>query len=137
MSERKYYLDTNVCVDYLRGRHVRIRERLFAMSPVDVEIPSIVKAELYYGAEKSDCKEKNIEMVRAFLAPFEIASFDEVAAGIYGTIRAGLERIGLPIGPNDLIVATTVLSRNGILVTRNVGEFSRVTGLMIENWAAD
>lgn len=134
MSERKYFLDTNICVDYLRGRHVQIRERLLAMSPADVEIPSIVKAELYYGAEKSNYRDRNIEMIRAFLAPFEIASFDETAAEIYGTAQAELERTGLPIGPNDLIVATTVISRNGILVTRNVGEFSRVAGLTIENW---
>ncbi|MDL2263999.1 type II toxin-antitoxin system VapC family toxin [Synergistaceae bacterium OttesenSCG-928-I11] len=137
MSGRKYFLDTNICIDYLRGRHAHIRERFLSMSPAEIEIPSVVKAELYYGAEKSDCKEKNIEMVRAFLAPFEIAPFDGAAAEMYGTIRAGLERAGLPIGPNDLIVATTALSRNGILVTRNVGEFSRVTGLTIENWAVD
>ena len=115
---------------------MRIRERLLAMSPADVEIPSIVEAELCYGTEKSERREKNIEMVRAFLAPFAIAPFDDTAAALYGTIRAGVERSGLPIGPNDLIVAATVLSRNGILVTHNVGEFSHVTGLALEDWVA-
>jgi tRNA(fMet)-specific endonuclease VapC len=66
--------------------------------------------------------------------PFEIAPFDALAAYSYGKIRASLEKCGQIIGPNDLIIAATVLSQNEILVTNNTKEFTRVKNLALENW---
>ena len=60
----KYYLDTNTCVDYLRGEHLRLLERLLSRRPDEIAIPSIVKAELLCGARKSRQREKNEQMVR-------------------------------------------------------------------------
>jgi tRNA(fMet)-specific endonuclease VapC len=45
-----------------------------------------------------------------------------------------LESKGSIIGPNDIIIASTVLANNGILVTHNVKEFKRIKNLKIENW---
>ena len=61
-------------------------------------------------------------------------AFDYNAAFLYGKIRASLENKGNNIGPNDLFIAALVLSLNGILVTNNTREFSRVEGLLIEDW---
>lgn len=47
----------------------------------------------------------------------------------YGEIRTHLERLGTPIGPNDLLIAAHALALNLTLVTANVGEFSRVPNL--------
>lgn len=98
------------------------------------EIPSIVKAELIYGAMKSVKRSENLEKIKRFLMPFEIIPFDENAAYYYGEMRAALEKNGTIIGPNDLVIASTVLSQNGILITNNVKEFSRVLGIQLENW---
>jgi tRNA(fMet)-specific endonuclease VapC len=103
-------------------------------SPDDIKISSIVKAELLYGVEKSQKKEENLEKVRKFLLPFEIMSFDDKAAVEYSVIRANMERTGIVIEPNDLIISATVLSHCGTLITNNEKEFSRVPGLIVENW---
>ena len=95
----------------------------------------MVAAELIYGAEKSLKREYNLEKVTLFLSLFEIVPFDASAAQLYGAIRCSLERVGEIIGGNDLVIAATVLASNGTLVTNNTGEFSRVSGLQVEDWS--
>ena len=65
----------------------------------------------------------------------KIVSFGDLETAAYSEIRAGLEKRGLPIGHNDLIIAATVKANDGILVTNNTKEFERVDGLLLENWA--
>ncbi|MCW7460433.1 type II toxin-antitoxin system VapC family toxin, partial [Leptospira bandrabouensis] len=69
-----------------------------------------------------------------FLDPFEIVGFNDIESEIYAEIRSNLESKGLPIGPNDLIIASIVLNNNGILVTNNEKEFARINSLKLENW---
>ena len=103
-------------------------------TPDEIKIPSIVSAELFYGAEKSNNKKKTVEIVEDFLAPFEIIGFGCEEANIYGKIRARLELKGQIIGPNDLIIASIVLNHGAKLVTNNTKEFQRIPSLKIENW---
>ena len=130
----KYYLDTNICVYYIKGKYPKLLEKLLSKHPNDIKIPAIVKAELIYGAQKSERKEKNEEVIRKFLLPFEIISFGDKQSEIYGKIRADLEKKGKIIGPNDLLIASIVLSEDGILVTNNEKELKKVNELKIENW---
>lgn len=129
-----YFPDTDTCIDALRGRFPSIERRMRRRSPASIRVASIVQAELLLGAEKSVEPERTRSTVIAFLRPFDVADFDSAAATAYARIRAELEGRGEVIGPNDLILAATVLSRGGILVTRNAREFERVQGLATENW---
>lgn len=129
----KYFLDTNICIYYLKGMYPKIVKKLLSKNPEDIKIPAIVKSELLYGAEKSESRDKTKEKIFEFLLPFEIVGFTDEATERYGKTREYLEKKGI-IGPNDLILASTVLSQNGILVTNNVKEFKRVKELKIENW---
>jgi len=95
----------------------------------------MVKAELLLGAAKSNKPKQNQEYVEFFLAPFEVVPFDDRAAVLYGQIRNKLEKEGKIIGFNDLIIASTVMAHEGVLVTDNLREFGRVRGLKLENWA--
>jgi tRNA(fMet)-specific endonuclease VapC len=95
---------------------------------------SVVKAELFYGVQKSVKQKENIEKVHKFLDQFVSLSFDDKASEKYGEIRADLEKTGTPIGPNDLLIASIALANNVILVTHNTREFKRVKGLKIEDW---
>lgn len=130
----KYFLDTNVCIYFLKGLYPKLRDALPARHTDDIKIPSVVKAELLYGVEKSREKAKNDEAVRKFLLPFEVVNFGDKEAEVYAEIRAGLEKKGNVIGPNDLIVAATTRANGGVLVTNNTKEFSRVKTLKIEDW---
>ena len=130
-----YFLDTNICIYHLNDSAPCVSDRLERMSLQDIKIPSIVMAELLYGAEKSDRREQNLDRCREFLSVFEIVPFDDKAAEHYAIIRAKLERKGSIIGGNDMAIAAIVLANNGIMVSHDTDEFFRVDGLAVEDWA--
>ena len=129
-----YFLDTNICIYYLNNTNQYVCERLEKQFTANIKIPSMVAAELLFGAEKSIKREHNIEIFKAFLSIFQIANFDIKAAREYAIIRADFERKGRIIGGNDLSIAATVLANDGVLITNNTEEFSRIKKLKIENW---
>jgi tRNA(fMet)-specific endonuclease VapC len=129
-----YLLDTNTCIRYLNGQSAAVKARLEQLNRQDVNLCSIVKAELLYGAQKSRIRERMIAGLIHFFVGFVSLPFDDRAAEVYGTIRADLERQGTPIGPNDLLIAAIALANGAILVTHNSREFSRVAGLKTEDW---
>lgn len=129
-----YLLDTNVCVRYLNGRSVAIRERLRATNAADIAVCSVVKAELFYGANRSNNPQRTLANQQQFLNLFGSLPFDDEAAMVYGRIRAYLADRGTPIGGNDLQIAAIALVHDLILVTHNTEEFSRVPGLRWEDW---
>ncbi len=131
----RYFLDTNTCIYFLKGTYPSVLSALRSKRPDDIKIPSMVKAELLLGAEKSQRKKENLIACGKFMEPFEIISFDDEASVVYSKIRSTLEKKGNVIGPNDLIIASTVCSRKGTLVTNNLREFKRVPHLLCENWA--
>jgi tRNA(fMet)-specific endonuclease VapC len=79
---------------------------------------------------------RNRHALEQFIAPLEVAKFDQEAAAVYGTIRAHLEQKGQPIGAMDLLIAAHARSLDVRLVTNNESEFKRVPGLRIENWVS-
>jgi tRNA(fMet)-specific endonuclease VapC len=130
-----YLLDTNSCIEQLRRRaSSTFKARLAAAKPSDIRLCSVVVAELLYGVARSAQRSRNLAKVRQFCAPFVSLPFDDQAAGEYGEIRAYLEMIGLPIGPNDLLIASIARAHGLTLVSHNTAEFSRVPGLAVEDW---
>lgn len=127
-------LDTNICIAYLNGTDEQIRSRFIDSSPSDFVLCSVVKAELLYGARKSERVGENLGRLATFFSAFDSLPFDDAAAGHYGIVRAQLAALGTPIGANDLIIASTALAADATLATRNVGEFRRVQGLRLEEW---
>jgi tRNA(fMet)-specific endonuclease VapC len=127
-------LDTNVCIAYLNGTDERVRARLTAISPQDVVLCSVVKAELLFGARKSQRVEENLRRLEIFFGSLNSLPFDDRAASHYGIIRAQLEAAGTPIGANDLLIASIALGSDLTLATRNVGEFRRLAGLRADEW---
>lgn len=130
----KYLLDTNVCIDYLNGRHPSVVARVQRAAPEDLRVSSVVVAELRYGADRSQRPKANHARLDALAGEIECLDFDLKAATCYGRVRAGLEAKGRPIGPNDMLIAAHALSRKLVLVTDNVAEFRRVKGLKVANW---
>ena len=130
----RYLLDTNICIHIIRQKPAGLLSRLTTLSIGDVGLSTITVAELQVGVRKSRDPGRNAEALALFLLPLEIAAFDYAAAEAYGRIRAALESAGTPIGPLDTLIAGHAASLDAILVTDNVAEFSRVPGLLIENW---
>ena len=133
-----YLLDTNIISDIIRNKEGHCRRRLAALDAETDEVCTsiVVSAELKFGALKKGAAALT-QRVEAVLATLAVHPLGGDADGIYAQIRAGLERVGKPIGANDLWIAAHALALNAILVTDNTHEFSRVAKLRIENWMSD
>ena len=129
-----YYMDSCTVITIFNGNSVKAAAKLNSLSPNEVKIPSMVRGEILTGVYKNRRAERKLESITRILAPFETIPFDLNASEMYARIRADLEMKGNTIGPKDMIIAATVLSRGGILVTENTKEFRRVEGLHVENW---
>jgi tRNA(fMet)-specific endonuclease VapC len=129
-----YLPDTNVWINHLNPAPSIVKSRLSAHPPSQIALCDVVKAELYYGAFKSARRDANMPVLETLFADFVSFPFDGGAARIFGDIRADLARKGTPIGPYDLQIAAIALANNCVLVTHNTGEFSRISGLKLEDW---
>ncbi len=129
-----FLLDTNVWAQLLRGKDPALAARIAGLSPSLIFVCSIVKAELFYGACKSNDAPKNIGLVKALLAPHASLPFDDAAAELYGKVRAQLESMGITIGANDYLIAAIAMVNNLTLVTHNSKEFARIPGLILQDW---
>lgn len=132
----RYMLDTNLCVRVLRDRPQAVRER-FNQTADSLCLSTIVLTELLHGAAKSARPEHNRTEVERFAARLEVLPFDAGAADHAADIRAALERRGQAIGGYDLLIAGHARSRGLIVVTGDLGEFSRVEGLRCEDWLSE
>jgi len=131
-----YMLDTDICSYVMKRFSQTLLERLAAVAVAEVSMSVVTKAELLYGVRISPHPSRDGEALRGLLAYVEVLDFPEKAAEHYGDIRADLKRRGELIGANDLLIAAHARSLGLTLITNNIQEFSRVTGLALENWAA-
>ncbi|WP_017292470.1 type II toxin-antitoxin system tRNA(fMet)-specific endonuclease VapC [Geminocystis herdmanii] len=129
-----YLLDTNCCIVYLNGRNLTLKSKLESHQDSDITVCSVVKSELFYGSQKSKNPEKSLAKQQLFLNRFYSYPFDDKCAEIFGIIRKKLEEKGTPIGAYDLQIGSIALRNNLILVTHNTKEFSRIEGLIYEDW---
>ena len=126
--------DTNVWIAYLNTRPSPVKQAMRAHPVSAIWLCDVVKAELFYGAYKSERRDANLALLNDLERNFRSLPFDGAAAREFGRIRADLQRVGRPIGPYDLQIAAIALAHDLTLVTHNTDEFKRVDGLRIEDW---
>ena len=131
----KYMLDTNICAYIINKKPESTLAHLRSKLYEGLCISTIVLSELHLGIQLSSYQEKNTLHLNQFLSIVKILPFDEDAAIEFGIISANLRRKGTPIGPLDTLIAAHAISKGLIIATNNIREFSRVDGLMWENWA--
>lgn len=129
-----YLLDTNACIRFLNRTSQPLVARFQQTHPSQLFLSSVVKAELTYGAYRSARSAENLRVLKKFFEPLVSLPFDDRCLDHYGRARADMSRIGTPIGPNDLLIASTALAHSLTLVTHNSHEFGRVSGLEIVDW---
>jgi tRNA(fMet)-specific endonuclease VapC len=135
-----YLLDTNAVIALLKNNPPGVRNQLrqVVSEGASIAVPSVVLYELWYGVARSARQRENAERLRVFLSGnVNIVPFDEDNAATAGDLRAALETVGTPIGPYDLLIAAQALKSRTTLVTANVSEFARVSGLIWEDWTAE
>lgn len=129
----RYLLDTNTVIAAMKGRP-EVRERLEHIPLSSLILSPIVLGELEFGAEKSSDPERNHSRLAELAGRLPMAALDAASTRHYARVRAALESQGMPIGANDTWIAAHALALDAAVVTDNVGEFSRVPGLAVENW---
>lgn len=130
-----YLLDTNILIYAKNEKNIQVRDKIKSIDNDYLFISIFSVAEMVFGCSKSMNPVKNKQALIEFLLPFNILQFEQSDCDAYGQIRAYLEKKGEPIGTIDTFIGSMAVSRNFILVTNNVKEFSKIPGLKIENWA--
>jgi len=129
----RYMLDTNICIYVMNNHPGEFRVRFNRLRD-HLSISTISLAELLFGAEKSRDHSRNLQSVDEFTARLQVLSFSPAAAAHYGQIRTELSTSGKIAGPHDMLIGAHARSEGMILVTNNTWEFSRISGLRVENW---
>jgi len=132
MSQR-YLLDTNIISDLLRNPKGEVTRKIKELGEENICTSIIVASELRFGAIKKNSEQLS-QRIDSILSALDIIAYDAPADVHYAAIRNYLEKNGMVIGPNDMLIAAQALAQDLIVVTANTGEFSRVPDLKVENW---
>lgn len=129
---KKYLLDTNICIYYLKDKF-NIKKRIEEVGLSNCTISELTIAELKFGIENSEKKEKNKGTIEEFINSISIvpliSSFD-----FYAKEKVRLRKQGKIIDEFDLLIGCTAVANNMILVTNNEDHFNRIKDIKIENW---
>ena len=127
-----YLLDTNICIFYIRGKFA-LDKKIAAIGFDNCYISEITLAELKYGVECSNKKTENRALINEFAKEINVIPvFD--CFDIYASEKAKLRTAGILIDDFDLLIASTALSNELILVTDNIKHFNRIEAISLENW---
>jgi tRNA(fMet)-specific endonuclease VapC len=129
----RYLLDTNIVSDLIRHPDGKVARHIRRVGEMQVCTSIIVAAEMRYGAAKKQSP-RLIAEVEGLLSRLTVLAWEAPADVVYGEIRTRLERIGRPIGANDLLIAAHTLARDYVLVSDNEKEFAAIPNLRRENW---
>jgi tRNA(fMet)-specific endonuclease VapC len=129
----RYLLDINVVSDLVRHPQGRAAAKIAELGEDAVATSIIVAAELRYGAAKKGSA-RLASQLETILGAIEVIPFEAPADASYANARVALEAAGTPIGGNDLLIAAQALALDMVVVTNNEREFTRISGLRIDNW---
>lgn len=130
-------IDASVLIEHERGGrdlNDRLRGRLaeeFFLSP-------ITASELLHGVHRARderTRARRAAFVEAVLADFPILPVDVKVARAHALLWATLAQAGTPVGPHDTWLAGACMAYGLSLATMNVREFSRIEGLVVEDWS--
>src|SRR6056297_423308 len=125
-------LDTDVCIEILRGNQRIIEKRTVCDERVAISFMTV--AELYYGAEKSKYSNKNINAIEEFFLSLDIINTDLEILKKFGELKSTLYKKNILLPDADILIASVALTKCSKLITGNSKHFDRFENLTIENW---
>ena len=132
---KKYLLDTNICIFFLRGKF-DIARKIALAGIENCYLSEITVAELYYGAENSNNPVRTMRETEQFISLFHIVPFGE-SLHTFGRELAYLRSLGQKIESFDMAIGATALQHKMVMVTDNTDHLGRIRGIEIENWKTD
>ena len=129
---KRYLLDTNICIFFIRGMY-DIDKFILERGEENCFISDITVAELLYGAKKSNNPNKSLQITSEFINSFSVVHiYDSLET--YADNRVLLEKQGQKLDDFDLLIGSTAVKNNMIMVTDNVKHLARIPDIIIENW---
>jgi tRNA(fMet)-specific endonuclease VapC len=133
---KKYLLDTNICVHFLKGEF-NLQNKIDDVGFENCFISELTIAELLFGVENSaeSKREQNRQNVNNLKLSFGIRIIPiNPCFELYAKEKARLRREGTPIGEFDLIIGCTAITNQMIMTTRNVKHLEKIENIILENW---
>jgi len=129
---KKYLLDTNICIYYIKGKF-DLDKKFELVDPENCFISEITLAELKYGVENSERKDKNQKALDNFLTAVKIVPIFH-SLDLYAKEKARLRKSGTPVDDFDLLIGVTSVTHNLTMITNNTDHFQHLKGIVLEDW---
>lgn len=129
---KQYLIDTNICIYYIKGKYQLIH-KFEEVLPENCFISEITLAELKYGVENSEKKEKNQKTLNNFLTGIKVLPIFH-SLDMYAKEKSRLRKSGILIDDFDLLIGVTSVIHNLIMVTNNTEHFKRIKGITLQDW---
>jgi len=111
-----------------------LNKKILEIGEENCFISEITVAELKYGIENSKTIEAMRKIVEAFIPKFRVIPIYN-SLDIYAKEKAKLKKQGLLIDDFDILIGSTAIANNMIMVTNNVAHLNRLDNIIIEDWA--
>jgi tRNA(fMet)-specific endonuclease VapC len=121
----------------LKGTHPHLTKKLISSKPSSIRISSIVAAELSAMARMLSDTEEEVKKIRGAMEWIAVADFDFSAARAYGKLYSFAKKNNMEVGPYDIMIASVALANDATLITNNIKEFGRFSGLRVKDWTID
>lgn len=132
MKAQKYLLDSNICIHLLRKR-AEVIDGIKRVGWTNCYVSEMTVVELFYGAECSQQRDKNMAEVESFIDAINVIPLSSCIKEFCHQ-KARLRREGKLIEDYDLFIGCSAVSNNCIMVTENGKHLSRIEGIVLENW---
>lgn len=132
---KKFLLDTNICIYLLKGLY-NLDKKIEEVGIANCFISEITIAELKFGVENSRDIIRNSKVLEEFINKFAILPVF-TSLDIYAKEKARLRKTGTPVEDFDLLIGATAIFNNLVLVTKNISDFKRISGIFIEDWTSN
>jgi tRNA(fMet)-specific endonuclease VapC len=129
---KKYLIDTNTCIFFIKGNY-DLKKKFEKVNLDNCFISEITLAELKFGVENSERKEKNQIALDNFVTGIKVVPIFH-SLNLYAKEKARLRKAGTPIDDFDILIGVTSVTHNLIMVTNNTREFIRIKGINLEDW---
>jgi len=83
-------------------------------------------------AKQIDAYQKLLQQLRNYCS-FKVLAFDDAGAVAFQRLKSLKPRLGTL----DLKIAAIVISRNAMLLSRNLRDFKQIPGLQVEDWTQE
>jgi tRNA(fMet)-specific endonuclease VapC len=130
----RYALDSNIAIAALNGV-ASVRRRLADVPASEIGVPVAAIAELTFGAYKSRRTEDNLARIATLKGSVAVLPVNDRVVDLYGSTRASLESRGLVKSDFDLLIASSAIEADAVLVTSDRSLLDgTISGLRTENW---